>query len=97
MTISELIKQGYSIQTTYSCTEYKQGDLDLEDINLDTDNPETDASTIGVHNTDTLSTEYDNDSDEYQIFDKDDNCIAEFESYAELIDFIKKMKSITPD
>lgn len=72
MTLTKFKEAGYQIQVNYDKTQFRQADVPVEQLsNVD------DVSDLNYENDDILGTSYNFDSEEFSIYDKNGNCVAD--------------------
>lgn len=72
MTFTEFKEAGFTIQVTYDNTQFMQTDVPVEQLaNVN------DANDLDHDNDEVIKTSYDPGSEQFSIYDKDDNCIAD--------------------
>ena len=72
MTFTEFKEAGFTIQVTYDNTQFMQTDVPVEQLANDND-----ANDLDHDNDEVIETSYDPGSEQFSIYDKDDNCIAD--------------------
>ena len=72
MTFTEFKETGFTIQVTYDNTQFMQADGPAEQLaNVN------DTNDLEYDNDEVIETSYDPGSEQFSIYDKDDNCIAD--------------------
>lgn len=72
MTFTEFKEAGFTIQATYDNTQFMQANVPVEQLaNVN------DANDLDHDNDEVIETSYDPGSEQFSIYDKDGNCIAD--------------------
>lgn len=72
MNLTEFQQAGYQIQVNYDNTQFRQADVPIAQLAKIDDIDDLDYENDGV-----LATSYNFDSQQFSIYDKDDNCVAD--------------------
>lgn len=92
MKIKEFAKKGYTVQVTYTNTQYMQADVNLNSIDLS--NYETRYDTdLEFNNEDVIETMYDDFSSTYSVTNPQNEVIANDLEYSQLLNFIDQLKN----
>ena len=101
MTIEEFKQAGYTVTVTYDYTAFGQADINVDQINLNTDDPDGDENNLEFTNNIINEKSYNYGSEIYSVWgpekqDSPDTAphstnLADGLSYEELIDFIKQI------
>ena len=72
MNLTEFQQAGYQIQVNYDNTQFMQADVPVAQlVNAN------DTDDLGYENDEVLETSYDSGSEQFSIYDKDGNCLAD--------------------
>lgn len=101
MTIEEFKQAGYIVTVTYDYTAFCQADINVNQIDLNTDDPDGDENNLEFTNNIINEKSYNHGSERYSVWEPEkqgspdtapySTNLADDLSYEELIDFIKQI------